>query len=160
MSSYWGQKACGRTAAARRVQVLNRTSVNTEGSVLIWWWRPSAIVRGLGTMAASANDQVMNVNNNPSIPLTRELVDSDCHTLVTILIRLLTRLTRLICLFTLLIILLIQYDSFGHLNTKTHPTHITYNRARTLLIFTITAELARSLANFLLLTCGQTHELI
>lgn len=35
MSSCWGQKACGKTAAARRVQVLSRTTVNTEVSASI-----------------------------------------------------------------------------------------------------------------------------
>lgn len=63
MSSYSaGQMACGRTAVARLVQVLTRTSVNTEASVLIWWSRPSAIARGLGMMVASANDQVLYIN--------------------------------------------------------------------------------------------------
>lgn len=127
MSSYWGQKGCGKTAAARRVQVLNRTSVNTEGSVLIWWLRPSAIVRGLGTMAAFANDQVMNANSNPGIPLTRERVGSDCHTHWSqhLYGYQLTRLTRVKCLLTLLALLLIQYDSFRHLNTEIDSTHIT-----------------------------------
>lgn len=58
MSNYCGHMACGETAAARRVQVQNKTSVNMVASVLILWSRPSAIVRGLGIMAASASDQV------------------------------------------------------------------------------------------------------
>ena len=54
-------------------------------------------------MVASANDQVMNFNNNPSIPLTGGRVDNDYHTRwLPLIVRLLTRLTRLICLLTLL----------------------------------------------------------